>query len=66
MSILNVRACMHKKYLLQRIAGVQQFFCCLIATIYFDPIRSHVIDPMQNLLLGTVKHTLEEWKKRFD
>ena len=28
---------------------------------YFDPIKSHVVDPMHNLLLGTAKHTFSVW-----
>ena len=28
---------------------------------YYDPIRSHLIDPMNCLLLGVAKHTLKTW-----
>jgi len=38
-------------------------FSSLIDIDYFDPIRSHVVDPMHNLLLGTAKHMLEVWQK---
>ena len=30
---------------------------------YFDPIRSHVIDPMHNLLLRMAKHMMRVWTK---
>ena len=26
-----------------------------------DPIQMHVVDPMQNLLLGIAKHTFNVW-----
>ena len=28
---------------------------------YFDPIRSHAVDPMHNLFSGTAKHTFAVW-----
>ncbi len=31
---------------------------------YFDPIASHVVDPMHNLLLGTAKHVFATWIKQ--
>ena len=35
----------------------------LLELPYFDPIRGHAVDPMQNLLLGTAKHTFSFWLK---
>ena len=31
---------------------------------YFDPIESHVVDPMHNLLLGTAKHVFKVWLEK--
>ena len=31
---------------------------------YFDPIISHVVDPMHNLLLGTAKHVFKVWLEK--
>ena len=36
--------------------GVQ--YLLLLELPYFDPIRSHVIDPMHNLLLRMAKHMM--------
>ena len=34
-------------------------YSMLLDLPYFDPIRFHVIDPMNNLLLGTAKHNCD-------
>ena len=39
-------------------------YSSLLQLPYFDPIRMTIIDPMQNLYLGTAKHMLRMWIDR--
>ena len=47
---------MEKKY------GVRYSSVCKLPN--FDPVMMHVIDPMHNLLLGTVKYMFTIWVKK--
>ena len=41
------------------------YYSCLLQLEYFDAIRFTAIDPMHNLFLGTAKHVLKLWVKKY-
>ena len=59
-SKLNGVTTVSKEKEVEREYGVR--YSELLRLPYFDIIQHHVIDPMQNLLLGTGKYMLTLWK----